>query len=76
MNVVFVWYLTCTEHKRIPLIIPLLILGATWIPILGLCIALFSAILLPLFWDDLNYEFDVELKNNWINRTFFAYHAK
>lgn len=72
MVLFFIWYITCTRHKRVPLIISILILILSFIPMVGIFLFLLSFLMVVLGKDELG----IELKDNWINRTFFAYHAE
>lgn len=67
-----IWFFTCTDHSKIPLIVPLLVIIFGLIPgfncIIALIIPLTAAILIE--------EEDITLKNNWFNRTFLAYHEQ
>lgn len=65
-----VWYITCTEHRDIPLIIVLLIILLSLIPGLNCIMALVNFIILAF----IVHEDVLKLKNNWFNRTFLAYH--
>ena len=72
MVLFFIWYITCTRHRNVPLIIPIFLLILGFVPLLGLFVLIMSCFIFILSKDSLG----VELKNNWINRTFFAYHAE
>ena len=68
----FVWYLTCTEHKEVPLILVLLDVLTMFCPILNIIMFFINIVILYALVDD----WIIELKDNWFNRTFLAYNAK
>lgn len=68
----FIWYLTCTEHKKVPLILALLDVLTMFCPILNIIMFFINIVILYALVDD----WVIELKNNWFNRTFLAYNAK
>ena len=69
---IFIWYFTCTKHKKVPLLSVLFLFIAGFIPFLNIISTIFSLMKLV----DLIDDSDVELKDNWFNRTFLAYNAK
>ena len=68
----FIWYLKCTEHKDVPLILVLLDALTMFCPILNVFMFILNIVILYYLLDD-NI---IELKDNWFNRTFLAYHAE
>lgn len=71
-NCWLIWYLTCVKHDSIPLILVLLFIGASWIPAVGIIIFLYLIILSVFKIQD----GVCQLKDNWFNRVFLAYHAE
>ena len=67
-----VWYFTSTEHEEIPLIVSLFDCFLCCIPGIN-CIIVLANILIS--WILVN-EGDIELKDNWFNRTFLAYRGE
>ena len=67
-----VWYLTCTEHKKVPLILVLLDVLTMFCPILNIIMFFVNVGILYGLVDD----WIIKLKDNWFNRTFLAYNAK
>jgi len=65
------WYATCIIHKKIPRILSIIYFLLCMIPFANYFIC---GIWVWVYWDV--YEFDIELKNNWFNRTFLAYNAE
>lgn len=64
------WYFTCTKHEDVPLILVLIAIIFGLIPVVNIALSLvYLAILRMLEVEDL-----IELKNNWFNRKFLAYH--
>jgi predicted PurR-regulated permease PerM len=68
---VLLWYATCTKHKRIPKILSVLYFFLCMIPV---AIYFVCSIWVWVYWEE--YDYDIELKNNWFNRTFLAYNAE
>ena len=68
----FIWYLTCTNHKKVPLILVLLDALLIFCPILNIFIAFGNIFFLVTLVGDC----EIELKDNWFNRTFLAYNAE
>ena len=65
----FIWYITCTKHKEVPLILVLLDVLTFLCPILNIVTSISNIFVLYVLIDDET----IELKNNWFNRTFLAY---
>lgn len=65
----FIWYITCTKHKEVPLILVLLDVLTFFCPILNIITSICNIYILYVLTDDKT----IELKNNWFNRTFLAY---
>jgi len=65
----FIWYLTCTEHKDVPLILVIITLIFSLLPGFN-CFAIF---IIPMVIACLCDTGSVILKNNWFNRKFLAY---
>ena len=68
---VLLWYVTCTKHKRIPKILSVLYFFLCMIPVVNYFVC---GIWVWVYWEE--YDYDIELKNNWFNRTFLAYNAE
>lgn len=68
----FVWYLTCTEHKKVPLILVLLDVLTMFCPILNIIMFFINVVILYGLVDN----WTIKLKDNWFNRVFLAYNAK
>ena len=67
-----IWYFTCIKHESIPLILVLLFVLFSWIPLIGY--AIFMYLIMESFF---KIEDRVcQLKDNWFNRVFLAYHAE
>ena len=64
------WYLTCTEHKNIPLLFVLLDIFTVFCPILNACMFIVNLIVLYQLVD----TYSIKLKYNWFNRVFLAHH--
>lgn len=65
------WYVTCTTHKHIPMILSILYFFLCTIPVANYFICGIWA----WVYSDV-FEYEIELKNNWFNRTFLAYNAE
>ena len=65
----FLWFLTCTEHRSIPLLFVIVDFIMSLLP--GLNILFFWINLVWLINSVMNCT--VEMKNNWFNRVFLAY---
>ena len=65
-----IWYFTCTEHEEVPLLFVLIGIIFSLIPGLNIimCIGLLIALAYMIDEDIIN------LKNNWFNKKFLAYH--
>ena len=68
----FIWYLTCTKHKDVPLILVLVDVLTLFCPILNIVMFFVNLWILYALVD----EFTIDLKDNWFNRTFLAYNAE
>lgn len=68
---VLLWYVTCTKHKRIPKILSVLYFFLCMIPVVNYFVC---GIWVWVYWEE--YDYDIELKDNWFNRTFLAYNAE
>lgn len=68
----FVWYVTSTEHKYIPMILVLLDVAIAFIPVIGWFVFVGNIFIII----DLIENNNLELKDNWFNRNFLAYHEK
>jgi hypothetical protein len=64
------WYFTCTKHDNIPLIIPIIIIILCCIPGFNCVMILINIIALGIMIS----EKVIQLKDNWFNRKFLAYH--
>lgn len=68
---VLLWYATCTIHHAVPKIFSIFYFIICLIPIVNYFICfIWIAIYIA------QYSTDIELKDNWFNRTFLAYNAK
>lgn len=65
----FIWYLTCTEHKDVPLILVIIAIIIGLLPGFN-CFAVF---VLPMIAYCLYEGGSIKFKNNWFNRKFLAY---
>ena len=68
---ILLWYATCTKHNKVPAILSVLYFFLCMIPvanyfICGTWIYVYCVL----------FGCDIDLKNNWFNRTFLAYNAE
>lgn len=69
--VILLWYATCTHHNRIPKILSVLYFFLCMIPFANYFIC---GVWVGTYYEE--FEQDIELKDNWFNRTFLAYNAE
>lgn len=63
-----IWFFTSTNAcKDVPLLLPITLFGISWIPGVGIGLDTIFLAFICINVDDL------DLKNNWFNRTFLAY---
>ena len=65
-----IWWFTCTKHEDAPLALELVVAVLSFIPV----VHIIFCIVFPIFCYKCVKDYDIELKNNWFNRTFLAYH--
>lgn len=65
----FLWYFTCTEHTKIPLILVIFDFILTMIPVVNIILFIINIVVASFLVDD----YLLKLKDNWFNRTFLAY---
>lgn len=69
--VMLLWYATCTKHNKVPKILSVLYFFLCIIPIANYLIC---GVWAWVYSEE--FKYDIELKNNWFNRTFLAYNAE
>ena len=67
-----IWYFTCTKHKEVPLVFPLIDTVICCIPGFNIIMVVANVLILWLLVE----EEDIELKDNWFNRKFLAYRGE
>ena len=65
------WYVTCTEHKKVPAILSVLYFLLCLIPGANYFIC---GIWMWVYFEE--FKYNITLKNNWFNRKFLAYNAE
>ena len=68
---VLLWYITCTYHNKVPKILSVLYFFLCMIPVANYLVCV---IWILVYHEE--YDYYIELKNNWFNRTFLAYNAE
>ena len=69
--VILLWYATCTHHNKVPRILSFLYFLLCMIPVANY---FFCGVWTGVYYEE--FKQDIELKDNWFNRTFLAYNAE